>query len=67
MNAVYGRYLCQPAGDFGFNHAFTRILNTKEGHTDRVKELNAQDRGKYLWKWQTINKDDFDYPERAIP
>lgn len=67
MNAVYGRYSYQPKGATFFEHYLTGVLNTPEGHTENVAALNKGDKGKFLWKWQEINKDDFDYPERGIP
>jgi hypothetical protein len=61
----YGRYLYQPHGVSYFEHAFSGVLNTAHGHSERVKELNEKDRGRYVWKWQVILKNDFDYPAWA--
>lgn len=66
---VYGRYLYRTPGEKGWMvMGGNPALNPVYGHYNLVSEWNKKDIGKREWKWEEVQKGDFDYPkEEATP
>ena len=70
--AVPGRYYYRPADSPP--QSFWRLLapgsaplNTPAGHDRRISEFNNRDKHKWVWQWEEVLRNDFDYPSFLAP
>ena len=70
--AVPGRYYYRPADSPP--QSFWRLLapgcaplNTRAGHDRLISEFNNRDKRKWVWKWEEVLRNDFDYPSFLAP
>jgi hypothetical protein len=70
--AIPGRYYYRPADSPP--QSFWRLLapgsaplNTRAGHDRLVSEFNTRDKRKWVWQWEEVLRNDFDYPSFLAP
>jgi len=70
--AVPGRYYYRPAdsppqSSWRLLAPGSAFLNTPAGHDRRISELNNRDKRKWVWQWEEVLRNDFDYPSFLAP
>jgi len=70
--AVPGRYYYRPADSppqsfWELLAPGSAPLNTRAGHDRLISEFNNRDKHKWVWHWEEVLRNDFDYPSFLAP